>query len=119
MHSRSGLPIQIAFHSIAREVDGVIVSAFGFDSFQPESCALHTATLVPYTRSLLQETFWTIFCQWNYKRCYAIIQTSNHKSLNLGVRLGFRELARTEDLWFGVLERDTCKWLDTTLHSSA
>jgi len=111
MHARSGLPRQFDFHSIAREVDGEIVSAFGFDSFQEKSCALHTATERPYTRALLQEVFWTMFCQWGYERCYAIIQTSNAKSLNLGRRLGFKAVGETPDLWFGVLIKKDCKWV--------
>jgi L-amino acid N-acyltransferase YncA len=92
-------------------VDGVIVSAFGFDSFQDHSCALHTVTDRPYTRPLLHEVFWTMFCQWGYSACYAIIQTSNPKSLNIGRRLGFKQLAVTDDLWFGILGKQDCKWV--------
>lgn len=111
LHARSGLPIQAAFHGVAREVDGEIVSAFGFDSFQPKSCALHAGTDRPFTRGLLYKTFEVAFGQWSYDRLYAIIQTNNAKSLNLAVGLGFKEVGKTPDLWFGVLEKEDCRWL--------
>lgn len=113
MHERSRLPIQRDFIGIAREVDGRIVAAFGFDSFQDESCALHTCTDSPtgYNRTLLYNVFRVVFEQWAFKRLYAIIQTKNAKSLNLADRLGFIEVGSTGDLWFGVLEKKNCRWL--------
>ena len=111
LHERSRLPIQKDFHGVAREVNGEIVSAFGYDSFQPKSCALHTCTDRPYTRELLHAAFWIPFEQWQYERIYAIIQTGNAKSLNLAQRLGFRTIGATPDLWFGVLNKQECRWL--------
>lgn len=111
LHARSRLPLQRDFHGIAREVDGEIVSAFGFDSFQDESCALHTATDRPYTRALVRGAFWIAFRQWGYKRLYAIIQTKNVKSVKLAKQLGFTRVGETADLWFGVLEQEDCRWL--------
>jgi RimJ/RimL family protein N-acetyltransferase len=113
LHERSRLPIQRDFIGIAREIDGRIVAAFGFDSFQDESCALHTCTdsQSGYNRSLLYQVFEVVFEQWAFKRLYAIIQTKNAKSLNLADRLGFIEIGHTDDLWFGVLEKKNCRWL--------
>lgn len=103
--------MQRDFHGIAREVDGEIVSAFGFDSFQPKSCALHTCTDRPYTRSLLRAVFWYAFTEWGYDRLYAIVRQDNPKSLNLAFRLGFRTIGETPDMWFGSLEKQDCRWL--------
>jgi L-amino acid N-acyltransferase YncA len=114
LHARSRLPLQAEFRGVAREVNGTIVSAFGYDSFQDESCALHTCTDVPYTRDLLYKAFEIPFQQWNYRRLYAIIQNKNAKSLKLGRHLGFTEVGVTADLWFGVLEQKDCRWVAPT-----
>ena len=103
--------MQQDFHGVAREVDGEIVSAFGFDFFQDDSCLLHTATDRPYTRALVRGAFWVAFEQWGYARLYAIVETKNAKSLNLARHLGFREIGPATDLWFGVMEKEDCRWL--------
>jgi RimJ/RimL family protein N-acetyltransferase len=114
MHARSGLPIMRDFYGIARRVDGEIVAAFGFDSFQPQGCQLHLCVDTPsgISRELLKATFRTAFIQWNFAYLVAIIQQSNHKSLNMALRLGFKECGAVPgQLWFGVMHRQDCRWL--------
>jgi len=114
MHARSGLPIQQEFHGVAREVNGQIVAAFGYDSFQPAGCALHLCIDSPtgLNRALLGAAFSVPFKQWGYKYLAAIIQTSNAKSLTIAARLGFNRVGEIPgELWFGVMYRDDCRWL--------
>jgi RimJ/RimL family protein N-acetyltransferase len=114
MHERSGLPIARDFHGIAREVNGQIVAAFGYDYFQPTSCSLHLCVDSPtaISKTLLLKAFQVPFNQWNYRSLFCVIQTSNHKSLNMAKRLGFEEVGLIPDtLWFGVMHRNKCRWI--------
>jgi hypothetical protein len=113
MHERSGLPILKDFHGIAREADGKIVAAFGYDSFQKTGCAMHLCIDEghPLDRELLAKAFKVPFIQWNYQHLFAIIQKDNAKSLNMAVRLGYIRTGETPDLWMGVMLRDDCRWL--------
>ena len=119
LHRRSGLPLQKGFHGVAREVDGRIVAAFGYDYFQGSSCCLHTATDYPwgYNRALLTKAFKVPFEQWGYNCLISIIQSGNLSSLNMSRRLGFTEFAvlpgahPSGGLHFGVMYRDDCRWL--------
>lgn len=112
MHERSGLPIQRDFHGIAREVDGEIVSAFGYDSFQDGGCALHACTDRPYTKTLLRLAFKIPFEQWSYRYLVGVISAKNLKSLRLADKLGFREVGRLPgELHFFALQKEDCRWL--------
>lgn len=114
MHQRSRLPIQQEFRGVAREVDGKIVAAFGYDSFQDTLCQLHLCVDSPtaISRKLLRTAFWVPFVQWNYSSLLAIIRTDNAKSLNMAARLGFEEFAVLPgSLHFSVMHRDKCRWI--------
>lgn len=114
MHERSGLPIARDFHGIARERNGRIIAAFGYDYFQPTSCSLHVCVDTPdaINRSLLSKGFEVPFIQWGFTSLFCVIQMTNKKSLNIAARLGFEEVGVIPDaLWFGVLWRDKCRWL--------
>lgn len=114
MHARSGLPIMRDFHGIARELDGKIVGAFGYDSFQPGGCAMHLCleSAAALNRQLLWQAFRVPFEQWNYSYLLAIIQEHNVKSLNMATRLGFKKFGEVPGhLRFGVMYRDDCRWL--------
>jgi RimJ/RimL family protein N-acetyltransferase len=114
MHEKSGLPILEGFHGIAREVDGKIVAAFGFDWFQKTCCAMHLCLDSPTSmnRALLRKAFEVPFIQWNFDYLFVIIQVENARSLNMATRLGYRELAILPDaLWFGAMQRSECRWL--------
>jgi RimJ/RimL family protein N-acetyltransferase len=114
MHERSGLPIARDFHGIAREVNGKLVAAFGYDYFQPTTCSLHLCVDEPaaLNRALLSKAFQVPFIQWGFTSLFCAIQASNSKSLNMAGRLGFQEVGVIPDtLWFGVLWRDKCRWL--------
>jgi hypothetical protein len=119
MHIRSGMPIQKEFRGIAREVDGVIIAAFGYDSFQGLSCQLHAVTDSPtgFNRVLLRTGFEVPFIQWQYQKLIGIIQAGNAKSLNFAKRLGFEEFAVLKDahpsgaLHFFALDRKDCRWI--------
>jgi hypothetical protein len=113
MHERSRMPILREFHGIAREVDGNIVAAFGYDSFQDTGCAMHLCVDRPdaLNRALLAKAFKVPFLQWKYSHIFAIIQRTNAKSLNMAVRLGFIRTGETPDLWIGTMLKDDCRWL--------
>lgn len=114
MHERSRLPLTKEFHGIARELDGKIVSAFGFDHFQDTGCSFHAVNDHPqgFSRGLLIKAFEVPFHQWNYQYLAGIIGTGNVKSLNLAKRLGFVQVGEIPDhLWMGVLYKDKCRWL--------
>lgn len=120
MHARSGLPIQKEFHGVAREVDGQIVAAWGYDSFQDWSCQLHACTDVPsgFNRTLLRAGFAVPFHQWGYRCVIGIIQHGNAKSLKFAEHLGFKEFGTVPDahpsgaLHFLVLRKEDCRWLE-------
>lgn len=114
MHERSRLPILKEFHGIARELDGKIVSAFGYDHFQDHGCALHAVNehRQGFSRALLQKAFEVPFVQWNYQHLVGMIGTDNAKSLTLARRLGFREVGIIPDfMWIGMMRKDQCRWL--------
>lgn len=114
MHDRSRMPIMQAFHGIARERDGKIVAAFGYDSFQATGCAMHLCvddTNTGLNRIILAKAFKVPFIQWNYSHLFAIIQRTNAKSLNMADRLGYVECGGTPDLWMGIMYRTDCRWL--------
>ena len=102
------------FHGIARELDGKIVGAFGYDSFQPGGCAMHLCleSAAALNRQLLWQAFRVPFEQWNYSYLLAIIQEHNVNSLNMATRLGFKKFGEVPGhLRFGVMYRDDCRWL--------
>ena len=114
MHARSGLPIMRDFYGIAREVDGRIVGAFGFDSFQMAGCQMHLCldSASALNRQLLWKAFQVPFEQWNYSYLLAIIQDQNVKSLNMATRLGFKKFGEVPGhLRFGVMYKADCCWL--------
>ena len=119
MHARSAMPIHQQFHGVAREVNGQIVAAFGYDNFQELSCAIHCCVDEPWglNRSLLSMAFRIPFEQWGYNCLISIIDSGNVKSLNLAERLGFVEFAKLPGahpsgaLHFGAMYRDKCRWL--------
>lgn len=114
MHDRSGLPIQRDFHGIARQRNGHIVAAFGYDSFQPAGCQMHLCVdaLDGINRALLLRAFQVPFIQWNYQYLVAIIQASNLKSLNMARRLGYTSVGEIAGhLGFFVMKREDCRWL--------
>ena len=119
MHDRSGLPIQREFHGLAREIDGEIVAAFGYDSFQDWSCQLHACTDLPsgFNRTLLRAAFDVPYNQWGYRCLIGIIQHGNSKSLKFARKLGFKEFGLLSDahpsggLHVLVQRREDCRWL--------
>jgi L-amino acid N-acyltransferase YncA len=114
MHDRSRLPIMRDFYGIARELDGKIVAAFGYDSFQPGGCQMHLCvdSITGINRALLKMAFQVPFVQWNYQYLLAIIQADNVKSLNMADRLGFTTFGEVPGhLRFGVMYRKDCRWL--------
>jgi RimJ/RimL family protein N-acetyltransferase len=119
LHERSRLPLSRPFHGVAREVNGEIVAAFGYDYFQGSSCCMHLAADTPQalSRTLLYVAFAVPFEQWDYLCVLAIIQACNAKSLNIARHLGFREFARVEEahpdggLVFLKMTKEQCRWL--------
>lgn len=112
MHERSGLPIQRDFHGVAREVNGEIVSSFGYDSFQDGGCAFHACTDRPYTKALLRWAFKIPFEQWGYRYMVGVVSAKNLKSLTLARKLGFKEVGRLPgELHFFALQKEDCRWL--------
>lgn len=112
MHARSGLPLQKEFHGVAREVDGELVSAFGFDSFQPAGAAFHACTDRPFTKTLLRWAFKIPFEQWNFRYLIGVVSANNLNSLRLADKLGFREVGRLPgELHFFALQKQDCRWL--------
>lgn len=112
MHERSGLPLQAQFHGVARELDGVIVSAFGFDSFQDGGCAFHACTDRPFTKTLIRWAFGIPFLQWNFRYMVGIVSAKNLKSLNLARKLGFSEVGSLPgELHFFALQKEDCRWI--------
>lgn len=112
MHERSGLPLQAKFFGVARELDGAIVSAFGFDSFQDGGCAFHACTDRPFTKGLIRWAFAIPFIQWKYRFMVGIISAKNLKSLKLARKLGFTEVGCLPgELHFFALKKEDCRWI--------
>lgn len=119
MHEQSKLPLQREFHGIAREVDGEIVAAFGYDNFQGVSCCLHACSSKPagFNRSLLYHGFAVPYLQWDYRVLLGIIAEGNIKSRRFATHLGFTEFAVVPDscssgaLHFFQMRRENCRWL--------
>lgn len=117
--TRSGLHKVEHFQGIAREVDGEIVAAFGFDWHQDSSCMMHCAVRdsTSLTRKLLAKAFAAPFEQWGYECVMGVVQSSNTKSRNLAERLGFKEFATVPGahpsgaLHFFVMYKKDCRWL--------
>lgn len=114
MHAESGLPIQAEFIGIAREVDGKIVAAFGYDSFQSNCCAFHIAALPRgINRQLLYIGFRTPFEQWGFDILIGIVGWDNIRSRNIGRRLGFTAFSELPGyLEFFKMEKANCRWLE-------
>lgn len=116
--SRSGLVRVHDFIGIARELDGEIVAAAGYDHHQDWSCSFHIAA---HARGMNREFLWRAFevpfVQWDYRLLLGIVQAGNGKSLNIARRLGFTEFATLPDahpsgsLEFFQMRREHCKWL--------
>lgn len=120
IHSRSGLVWVADFHGIAREVDGKIVAAVGFDHHQGTSCSFHIAADPRgLSRQLLFHAFATPFLQWEYKVLLGIVQAGNEASNHIATRLGFYKWATLPDahpsgaLEFYRMTKQECPWLDT------
>jgi len=118
MHARSRLPIQKEFRGIAREVNGNIVAAFGYDCFQDWGCQLHAvADPRGFNKTLLRIGFQVPYVQWGYDCLLGMIAASNVKSLKFAAHLGFTEVARvmndssTDGLVFWKMRRQDCRWL--------
>ena len=114
MHDRSGLPIQRDFHGVARERNGELIAAFGYDSFQPHGCQLHLCVDSPtaLNRALLFRAFAIPFIQWNFKFLCAIIQEQNTASLNMAKRLGFSGVGLIPGhLRFFAMYKPDCRWI--------
>jgi RimJ/RimL family protein N-acetyltransferase len=122
MAERSGLIPVPDFRAVAREVDGKVVGAFGYDHHNRDWCFMHIC-LEPrgMNRRLLRMAFEVPFKQWGYEYVYAGIQETNKKCLKLAASLGFVEfdiLPRvypTERLRFLVMHKSDCRWLNLHL----
>lgn len=124
--SRSGLVWVADFQGIAREVDGKVVAAVGYDHHQGSSCSFHIAADPgAITRRLLFHAFATPFFPveqggWGYKVMLGIIQAGNKASLDIASRLGFTEWGTLPDghtsgaLHFFRMTREECPWLRIT-----
>jgi hypothetical protein len=115
---KSGLVHVRDFIGIAREVDGQLVAAVGYDHHQDWSCSFHIAAEPRgIDRLLLRMMFEVPFKQWDYRLLLGIIQAGNAKSLNIASRLGFSTVLSLADahpsgsLEFWTLRREDCKWL--------
>lgn len=122
MHKRTGIIQVDDFVGIAREVDGRVVAAFGYDNHGEDWCFMH-ACIEPHAlnRCLLQMAFDVPFGQWGYEYVFVGIQESNKPPFNLASKLGFIEfdiLPRvypTECLRFMVMHKSDCRWVNLTM----
>lgn len=115
---RSGLVRVADFVGIARELNGEIVAAAGFDHHQNTSCSFHIASKVGgINRDFLFKLFDVPFNQWKYSVLLGIIQRGNDKSLNIARRLGFSQFSSlpgahpSGSLDFFRLYASDCHWL--------
>lgn len=100
------------FHGIGREVNGEIVAAFGYDSFQPRACQFHVcADPTGISKTLLMKAFQVPFNQWGYFTLIGIVQQTNEKSLRIAHRLGFTSFGLAGGLEFFKMDREDCRWL--------
>ena len=114
-----GFPYQEGMWTICREVDGLIVGAWGYTDFTPVSCQIHFAGATPrwLTQDLLWKAFHVPFEQWGLRTLIGVISGGNEPSLNVAKKLGFKIFATLPDahpdgaLVFHVMRRDECKWL--------
>lgn len=118
IHARSGLVRVSDFVGIAREVDGQIVAAFGYDHHQNSSCMFHVAAEPGgISRWMCRKGFEVPFDQWRYQVLIGVVQAGNVKSREIAARLGFTECLVLPGAhpsgalhWFSMY-RPQCKWL--------
>lgn len=118
MSARSGLVRVDDFVGVAREVDGQIVAAAGYDHHQESSCCLHLAVEPRgLNRAFIYKLFSVPFQQWKYNCLIGIIQRGNVQSANIARHLGFTQFAElpgahpSGSLDFYRIYADECKWL--------
>jgi RimJ/RimL family protein N-acetyltransferase len=98
INQRSGLIWVADFCGIARQIDGRIVAAVGYDHHQDSSCSFHIATeRGGLSHGLWHNMFDVPFRQWKYKVLLGIVQAGNARSLNIARRLGFQNFATLPD----------------------
>lgn len=121
INDRSGLVRVRDFVGIAREVDGRIVAAVGYDHHQDWSASFHIAvTKHGLNRELLWRAFEVPFTQWDYRLLLGIVQVGNAASLNIARRLGFSQWGTLPEahpsgsLEFFQMRREHCPWLEIT-----
>ena len=95
----SHLPIKAIEDScgiVARSSSGVLAGGAVFDNFTDTSCQVSFLIL---ENMLLRDQFFDkcatlLFCEFGLKMCHVLIPSSNRKSLNFVMKMGFIEQAR-------------------------
>ena len=118
---RAGLTVTPDFAAVrARDTEsGRIVAMVGYDSWTPNTVTVHVALAHPAAlRHVLVPGFEIPFVHAGRKVAICAVNGTNHRSLALVKRLGFREVYRLRDGWSDgqdlvlfEMRRENCRWI--------
>lgn len=101
-------------------VDGEVAAVIAYSNFTGRNVEMHVGSLTSdwASRRLLTEIFHYPFVQMNVQRVTAIVDSTNHNTIDFIKRIGFTEEGLVRELYpdkrdgivFGMLRRE-CKWL--------
>jgi RimJ/RimL family protein N-acetyltransferase len=104
---------------IARVEDGELWGGVTYTGYTGASIQMHMAGFVPRwaDRAFLWAAFHYPFVQIGCRKVFGQVPESNTKALEIDKRLGFKEVARIEDVFSDgaciilALAREDCRWL--------
>lgn len=119
LHDRIELPWSPDFRALGKLFDGELVAVVGYNQFTGTSCHMHMAVDNPkvITKSFLKAAFRYPFIMLNHKIVFGVVIGNNKKSLDIDLRLGFKELLYIPEahpdggIHLLAMKRDECRWI--------
>jgi RimJ/RimL family protein N-acetyltransferase len=99
LSDRIGIPWSTDFRALARVVNGEIVGVVAFEGFTGTSCRMHMAGDTGHwlTKQYIRKCFHYPFVILDLPMVFTFIPSGNTESLDINLRLGFRELLCIKD----------------------
>lgn len=104
---------------IAREEDGVLLGGVIYQNYTGASIAMHVAGFDEHwvNIDMLWVCFHYPFVRLGCNKVFGQVPASNSKALEFDLKLGFKEVARIEDVFpdgdliVVAMKREDCRWL--------